>query len=134
MKRERSAVIIIDRAARQIVLIRRRRGERVYATLPGGKIEDGETPADAAVREAYEETSLKVKLEVEVVALENLGRVEHYFLAKSFAGELALGGPEKEHQTPDNAYDPQWAPVDCLDEVNLLPVAIRPICRALALA
>ena len=42
-----------------------------FAALPGGSSEHGETPEDSAVREAFEETSLRVKIE-KLVASHNL--------------------------------------------------------------
>ena len=47
-----SAVVIRDRDGR--VLLVRKRGTSRYM-LPGGKIESGETPAQAAIRELHEE-------------------------------------------------------------------------------
>lgn len=47
-------------------------------SLPGGTIEDGESPVDAALREVYEE----VDLEIEPGALQKMtvsGPVEYYF-------------------------------------------------------
>lgn len=41
-----------------ILMVRHRHGGRDYWTLPGGGIEPGETPAQAAVRELFEETGL----------------------------------------------------------------------------
>src|ERR1700687_210650 len=42
-----------------ILGITRRHDNNVYG-LPGGKVEEGETPGIAACREAYEETGIKV--------------------------------------------------------------------------
>ncbi|MGB9430131.1 MAG: NUDIX hydrolase [Gammaproteobacteria bacterium] len=50
-----------DRAERPIVLIERRNPPHGWA-LPGGFVDVGETLEHAAVREAQEETGLKVKL------------------------------------------------------------------------
>jgi len=43
------------------VLVGRRRDGNPPWTFPGGKIEPGETPEDAAVRETLEETGLRVR-------------------------------------------------------------------------
>lgn len=54
-----ASVIVFD-DARRILLVRHIEGNEW--TTPGGLIEPEETPADAAVREAWEETGLAVEL------------------------------------------------------------------------
>jgi len=44
-----------------ILMVQHREQTRSYWTLPGGGLEAGETPAEAAVREVWEETSLRVQ-------------------------------------------------------------------------
>ncbi len=53
--------IIIESAPGKILLIERGSLPRGWA-MPGGYIDDGETPIDAAVRETEEETGLAVKI------------------------------------------------------------------------
>lgn len=45
-----------------ILMVRHVEPTRSYWTLPGGGVEAGETPAEAAVREVWEETGLRVKV------------------------------------------------------------------------
>ncbi|WIB67511.1 NUDIX domain-containing protein [Curtobacterium sp. MCBD17_035] len=49
-----SAVLVVR--DRRVLMVRSRGRDVLY--LPGGKVEPGETPVDAAVREAREETAL----------------------------------------------------------------------------
>ena len=44
-----------------ILMVQHREPSRSYWTLPGGGVEAGETPAEAAVREVREETGLRVR-------------------------------------------------------------------------
>ncbi len=44
-----------------ILMVQHREPTRSYWTLPGGGLEAGETPAEAAVREVREETDLRVR-------------------------------------------------------------------------
>ena len=44
-----------------ILMVRHVEPTRSYWTLPGGGVEAGESPAEAAVREVWEETSLRVQ-------------------------------------------------------------------------
>lgn len=53
--------VIIHVAGRGVVLVKRRNAPHGWA-LPGGFIDYGETAAQAAVREALEETGLRVEL------------------------------------------------------------------------
>lgn len=55
-----SVSVAIRDAGGRVLLARHVEGNRWL--LPGGGIEPGETPADAAVREAWEETGLVVRL------------------------------------------------------------------------
>ena len=60
----------------------RRKNGKSYATLPGGGIEEGETPAEACAREVLEEVNLVVEVGPEVLVLDNLQNHEHYFLTR----------------------------------------------------
>jgi 8-oxo-dGTP diphosphatase len=121
----RSAVIIMDVQNFKVLLIHRFSRGREYYTLPGGKIEPGETPAQACLREAKEETGLTITLDRQIAELENLGRTEHYFLAGSYSGRLELGSPERDYQTPTNRYILEWVALKEIDHINLLPVDVR---------
>ena len=79
------------------VLIARRANPPQLWSLPGGKVEPGESPAQAAVREVREETGVKIEIvapagEREVV-LPNARYRIHAFAARWRAGE-ARPGPE----------------------------------------
>lgn len=130
-ERLRAAAVIYnpDNPTEALLILRRRAG-RAYATLPGGGVEGGETPAQACAREVLEEVNLRVAVGPQVLTLDNLGNREHYFLCAVQGGELRLGdGPEGLRHSAENAYDPQWVPLSRLDAVNLLPEAARTLLR-----
>lgn len=73
------------------ILLQLRSDVPIWA-LPGGKVEDGETPAEAAVREVFEETGLKVKPQAYVgrYSLQHrmYGHTTHLFVCKIIGGRL----------------------------------------------
>ncbi|CAM4146164.1 NUDIX hydrolase [Deinococcus marmoris] len=127
------AVGILLNDQSQVLLMLRRKAGRAYATLPGGGIEDGETPAEACARELLEEVNLVVTVGQEVLVLDNLDNHEHYFRVSHVSGEMRLGdGPEGIRNSAENSYVPQWVNVSELDAVNLVPEQVRGVVRTLA--
>ncbi|BCJ43160.1 hypothetical protein GCM10010168_00980 [Actinoplanes ianthinogenes] len=64
--------------------------------LPGGAIEDGETPGEAAARELWEEARIRAEGELTLFARQELpaeGRVKHYFFGRTVAtqADVVLG-------------------------------------------
>ena len=103
-------------------------------SLPGGKLELGETLRDGVVREVREETGLTVApgLIVEVVdriVRDDEGRVRyHYvlidFLCSRVDGELRAGS---------DAEDAAWVPRSELADRNIAPFTLAVIEKAFAL-
>lgn len=67
-------------------------------SLPGGKVEAGETLEEAALRELEEEVGVKARIlgfnrHVEIFGRDSAGAVTHHFVVASFVGEWLSGEP-----------------------------------------
>jgi len=112
--RAASAVIVDDRR-RILLVLRGAEPEKGRWSVPGGRCEPGESFADAAAREAFEETGLRVAIADELwVAMlpAGDGRVfeTHDFAATVVDGELTPG---------DDADDARWFFDSDLDDLPL---------------
>ena len=83
--------IIFSRDRKEILLIKRR--DVPVWVLPGGGIDLGEKPEDAALREVEEETGYKARLKrkvAEYTPLNRLARFTHFFECEIVSGSPAL--------------------------------------------
>jgi 8-oxo-dGTP pyrophosphatase MutT (NUDIX family) len=115
----RAAVLILQDD--KIALIERHRAGLHYFTFPGGHVDEGETPEQAAVRETLEELGLDVSLERLVAKMGWQGKWQYYYLAEVTGGMFGTGAGEEMHRPrPEKGtYHPIWMP---LAELLLLPV------------
>ncbi|WP_282163701.1 8-oxo-dGTP diphosphatase MutT [Turicimonas muris] len=89
--------------------------------FPGGKIEKGESPETAVVREILEELEVKIQPKKLIATVEydypNFHLTMHCFLSKIVSGEIVLN----EHE------DAKWLNKKELDSVNWLPADVRAV-------
>jgi 8-oxo-dGTP diphosphatase len=108
--------IVVD--AGRLLLVQRGRGAGAGLwSVPGGRVERGETLAEAVVRELQEETGLDGVCERFVGWVERIG-ADHHFVILDFAvavhdGQLVAG---------DDAVDAGWVP---LDDVGAWPPVVN---------
>ena len=127
-RRARAAVVLRDET--RIALIRRVRDGHTYFVFPGGEIRGGETPADAATREAHAELGVHVVLGPRLLIEEFRGQTVHYFSGLIVGGDFGTGngggGAIETSGTNDGCtYEPVW-----MELRDLLHYDVRP--RALA--
>lgn len=109
---ECAGAVVRDEAGRLLLVRRAHEPSRGLWSLPGGRIEAGESAAAAAAREVREETGLDVSVGrlLQTVELAG-GYVVHDFAATVIGGELCAG---------DDASDVRWCTDD---EVAAMPLS-----------
>lgn len=101
----------------RILLVRRGRAPgRGLWSVPGGRVERGETVAEAVVRELYEETGLPGVCEGLVGWVERLGE-DHHFVILDFRVTILS---TEEPVAGDDAADAVWVPLWQVAELPLV--------------
>src|ERR1035437_9606001 len=122
----RAAIILLK--GDQIVLIERHRAGQHYFTFPGGHVEPGETPEQAAIRETREELGIDVTIQRLAAVIWWHDRPQYYYLVEATGGDFGTGtGEEMHNPLPEQGtYLPTWVAIgDMLD----LPVLPRSLAR-----
>jgi 8-oxo-dGTP pyrophosphatase MutT (NUDIX family) len=96
--------------------------------FPGGGVDEGETPEQAAIRETMEELGIEVTIKQKVAEI-TLGPKSRqlYFLVEHASGEFGTGTGEEftdsDPNDPDEGiYVPIWMPIDELPQhANIYP-------------
>jgi len=94
----------------KILMVKHEHDGRKYYTLPGGGLEDGETPEQAAIRELWEECQVSGTI---------IAKTSEYFFSSEQDGILHTFYMDIEEQIPVLGKDPE------LSEENQILVEIR---------
>lgn len=128
-KAPRSAGIVIHE--NQLLVMYRKKNNRIYYTFPGGTVEKNESTEITAQREILEETSIRVTVgklvyEIDIVS-EISTKKEYFYLCTYIDGtpQLQPGSIELIRLSDTNFYKPMWMPINKLAELNLYPFEIR---------
>jgi ADP-ribose pyrophosphatase len=127
------AVVIKDR---QVLLVCRANDpNRGQWSVPGGTVELGETLAQAAAREVWEECQVKIEAG-EVVATFDLirrdeqGRICYHFVLLDLAARYISGEPV----AATDALEVRWVTAAELDQLDVIPRLVPVLRRALCQA
>ncbi|MGB8214827.1 MAG: NUDIX domain-containing protein [Anaerolineales bacterium] len=117
----RAAIILLQDD--KIALIERQRAGQHYFTFPGGHVDPGETPEQAAVRETKEELGLDISIQRMLAEIWWHNQPQYYYLVKITGGEFGTGTGEEMHNSlPERgSYLPVWVPVRNLLDLPVLP-------------
>src|SRR3712207_3957451 len=117
--------VVRDEQGRLLLVRRANEPGRGLWSVPGGRVEPGETAADAVVREVAEETGLPVVVTGLAGVVERPAPGGGVYVIEDHVARLAPGVDPASLVAGDDASAAAWVPVDALDAVpcveGLLP-------------
>ncbi len=118
--RNRGPVVIVEND--KVAIIRRVRDGIIYYVFPGGGIEKGETPEEAAKREAFEELGLEVVVNECIAKIEYNG-TQYFFLSEIINGTFGTGQGEEytDKERNKGIYLPMWIDIKRLSSLDVKP-------------
>ena len=102
----------------KVALIERHRAGLDYFVFPGGGVDEGESPEQAAIREAMEELGVEIAIKQKVAEVKVGLKSRHlYFLVEQTGGEFGSGVGEEytdsdPHSPEEGIYIPIWMPIE----------------------
>ncbi len=126
--RIRAGIVLIEED--KVALIERHRAGLDYFVFPGGGVDEGETPEQAAIRETMEELGLEVVIKQKLAEIHFDQSTQIYFLAERVNGDFGTGtGEEFTDSDPNDPqegiYIPIWMPIEELTQhENVFPADV----------
>ena len=127
--RIRAGIVLIQN--NNVALIERHRAGLDYFVFPGGGVNEGESPEQAAIREAMEELGVEVAIQQKVAEVKVGLKSRHiYFLVEQTGGEFGTGIGEEytdsdSYSLEEGIYIPIWMPIEELaHHQNVYPADI----------
>lgn len=116
----------------KILLMHRISGGKKYYVFPGGKVEQGEVPQLAVLRETMEEASMEVVVDSLLYHLTyDSGEQQYFYLCSYISGDPKLGeGNEMEAmktgtEQGEQFFEPVWYDANQLEPLLLYPLEIK---------
>ena len=116
--RIRAGIVLIQE--NRVALIERHRAGLHYYVFPGGGVDEGESPEQAATREAMEELGIEITIKQKIAEIQfGKNSKQIYFLADQIGGKFGTGAGEEytmaDPEDPEEGiYIPVWMAVDQL--------------------
>lgn len=116
MLRIRAGIVLIQ--DNKVALIERHRAGLDYFVFPGGGVDEGEPPEQAAIREAMEELGVEVAIKQKVAEVKVASKSRQiYFLVEQTGGAFGTGVGEEysdsdPHSPEEGIYIPIWMPIE----------------------
>ena len=129
--RERSGALVLHNGKVLLVYRKNHRGE--YYFVPGGGVEEGETPEQAAARELIEEAGIAIKVGLKVFDRfdEGVNQHQYFFLAEpSDVLDVvieAVKWQEDAKQRSNDEYRFEWISLAEIAKIDLRPSELKPL-------
>lgn len=122
IRKRARGIVFID--GKMVSMYREFQG-RIFYTIPGGGMEEGETEEECVKREVFEEFGIVVKPIKKVYIYQNEKSDEHFYLCDYVSGEFGSGqGEEFQPNRNRGIYIPSLLSVEDIPNLPLMPPEI----------